>query len=442
MSLMERVERARRGAASARRSEATDATRLKEQVLGMLSADEIASMAATNPERARNEVRSACRRAFEEGAWELVEAQDRSSLVESLVDSMFGFGPIDDLVSDEGVTEIMVNGTTSIYYERDGKLFLGERTFASEEEIRALVDRILGPLGRRIDESSPIVNARLSQGHRVNAVIPPLSLSGTLVTIRKFSDRAMTLADMREKGSFEEPVERALAWAVRLRRSIAVSGGTGSGKTTLLNALSCEIPCDERIVTIEDAAELRFQEHPHVVGFEARPRNAEGLGEVTIRDLVTNALRMRPDRIVVGECRGAEALDMLQSMNTGHDGSLTTLHANSPADAVSRLEMMVRFAADLPVDVIEASIATAIDVIVQTARSLDGSRYVSEIVSVSYDRNERTCRLDPLYARGPLDRTGSWAAEPPWLADAVPFGVASEEEVETWRRTALLPSER
>ena len=438
MSLMERVERAGAALAASPSAGADEASRLKEQVLGILSADEIAAMAASSPERARNEVRSACRRAFENGPWALVDAEGRGRLVEGLVDSMFGFGPIEALVADEGVTEIMVNGTASVYCERDGKLLPAEASFSSDEEIRTLIDRILGPLGRRIDESSPMVNARLPQGHRVNAVIPPLSLSGPVVTIRKFADRSMTLSDMVERGSFDGSVARALAWAVRSRTSIAVSGGTGSGKTTLLNALSCEIPHDERIITIEDAAELRFQEHPHVVGLEARPRNAEGLGEVTIRDLVTNALRMRPDRIIVGECRGSEALDMLQAMNTGHDGSLTTLHANSPSDAVARLGMMVRFAADLPVDVIEASIATAIDVIVQTVRAADGSRYVSEIVSVSYDRDRRACNVETLYARGPLDVCGTWEQEPPWIGRAAPFGLATEEEVAAWRRAARL----
>lgn len=438
MSLRERVERAGGAAAlAAAKADAADASRLKEQVLGIVSADAVATMFAASPERARNEVRSACRRAFEDASWALVDPERRESLAEELVDAMFGLGPIDDLVADETVTEIMVNGTASIYFEREGRLFRADSAFSSEEEIRALVDRIIGPLGRRIDESSPMVNARLPQGHRVNAVIPPLSSPGTLVTIRKFAERSMTLADMRALGSFDEAVERALAWAVRLRRSIAVSGGTGSGKTTLLNALSYEIPHDERIVTIEDAAELRFQDHPHVVGLEARPRNAEGSGEVTIRDLVTNALRMRPDRIIVGECRGAEALDMLQAMSTGHDGSLTTLHANAPNEAVFRLGTMVRYVVDLPVDVIEASIAMALDVIVQTARALDGSRYVSDVVSVSYDAERRSCATELLYARGPLDERGSWVREPPWVADAVLFGVATEQEVEEWRRAAF-----
>lgn len=439
MGLMERVERAEAEATGRPHSGTEGSTRLKERVLGILSADAIATMFAASPERARNEVRSACRMAFENEAWALVDSEERHRLVEELIDTMFGFGPIDDLMKNEDVTEIMVNGTASIYYEQDGKLFLSDSTFSSEEEIRALVDRILGPLGRRIDEASPMVNARLPQGHRVNVVVPPLSISGTLVTVRKFAERSMTLADMREKGSFDEAVAQALAWAVRLRRSIAVSGGTGSGKTTLLNALSYEIPREERIVTIEDAAELRFQEHPHVIGLEARPRNAEGCGEVTIRDLVTNALRMRPDRIIVGECRGAEALDMLQAMNTGHDGSLTTLHANSPAEAVSRLGMMARFAADLPVDVIEASIATALDIIVQTARGMDGSRYVSEIASVKSNGGTKTCVVETLYERGPLETRGRWLQEPPWIKESVAFGLAENKEVEAWRHTALSP---
>ena len=213
-----------------------------------------------------------------------------------------------------------------------------------------------------------------------------------------------------------------------------MSGGTGSGKTTLLNALSCAIPHEERIITIEDSAELRFLEHPHVVRLEARPRNAEGLGEVTIRDLVTNALRMRPDRIVVGECRGAEALDMLQAMNTGHDGSLTTLHANSPEESVARLMTMVRYGADLPVDVIEANIASAIDLVVQTARALDGSRRIAEVVALSYDRERRRCVVEPLFKCGETEACGTWAGAPAWVADLPSRGCAGREEVDAWMR--------
>lgn len=281
-----------------------------------------------------------------------------------------------------------------------------------------------------------MVNARLPEGHRVHVIIPPLALDGPVMTVRKFAKRVMTLDDMVERGSFDERMRTFLVWAVRARKSIAVSGGTGSGKTTLLNALSCELSPEERIITIEDSAELRFLEHPHVVRLEARPRNAEGTGEVTIRDLVTNALRMRPDRIVVGECRGAEALDMLQAMNTGHDGSLTTLHANSPTDVVARLTTMVRYAVDLPVDVIESNVASAFDLIVQTARSLDGTRFVSELAELAYDREKRCCRVHVLYRREPSEREGRWRAFPGWLDGLSDAGIAADGEVEQWKRTS------
>ena len=314
-------------------------------------------------------------------------------------------------------------------------LFTGD---AERDQLRALIDRVLGPLGRRIDEASPMVNARLPEGHRVHVIIPPLALDGPVMTVRKFAKRVMTLDDMVATGSFDEAMRTFLVWAVRARKSIAVSGGTGSGKTTLLNALSCELPPSERIITIEDSAELRFLEHPHVVRLEARPRNAEGTGEVTIRDLVINALRMRPDRIVVGECRGAEALDMLQAMNTGHDGSLTTLHANSPADVVSRLATMVRYAVDLPVDVIESNVASAFEVVVQTARALDGSRFVSDVAELVYDGGKRCCRVRPLFMRGLAERVGRWVALPAWIDEVADIGVAEREEVERWKRTSCL----
>lgn len=439
MSLLERVERAGNGACLREGTEAAlglDA--LKEQVQAIVSADEVAALQAENPGRARSEVRSACRRVFEGLAWAGVAVEQRARLEGELLDAVFGFGPLEGLLADDAVTEIMVNGPQSVFFERDGRLFRSEQRFADEGQLRALVDRVLGPLGRRIDESSPMVNARLPQGHRVHVVIPPLALDGPVLTIRKFARRVMTLADMQALGSFDGAMRQFLTWAVRARKSVAVSGGTGSGKTTLLNALSCAIPHEERIITIEDSAELRFLEHPHVVRLEARPRNAEGLGEVTIRDLVTNALRMRPDRIVVGECRGAEALDMLQAMNTGHDGSLTTLHANSPADVVSRLATMVRYAVDLPVDVIDSNVASAFEVVVQTARALDGSRFVSDVAELVYDGGKRCCRVRPLFMRGLAERVGRWVALPAWIDEVADIGVAEREEVERWKRTSCL----
>lgn len=416
---------------------------LKEQLWRHISSDELARLVADNPLRAENEIRSICRQVFAQGmvpgAGSASDAQ-RKALVKALLDSLFGLGPIEELLSDAEVTEVMVNGCHSIYGERGGVLFRSAKTFASDDEVRALIDRIIGPLGRRIDESSPMVDARLPEGHRVHAIIPPLALDGPTLTIRKFTSKVITLDDMVRLGTMDQSMRVFLRWAVRMRVSIAVSGGTGTGKTTLLNALSCEIAPEERILTIEDSAELRFLEHPHVVRLEARPANAEGTGRVTIRDLVVNALRMRPDRIVVGECRGPEALDMLQAMNTGHAGSMTTLHANSPADAMSRLTIMVRYAANLPVDVIEQQAASAIDLVLQLSRAPSGQRYLSHVVSVGYDRDARAMRIKPLFRREYLDEPGKWRALPGWLPRLERAGVATGEEVESWKRKIGLPA--
>lgn len=400
--------------------------------------DEIASLMASNPLKAENEVRTACAEVFSHDPWLASSETEREYLTSALVDSVFGLGPLESMLSDESITEIMVNGCNSLFIERDGKLTRQPDAFSSDEQVRALIDRIIGPLGRRIDESSPTVNARLFQGHRVHAVIPPIAIDGPVLTIRKFRDHVILLEEMVASGSFDSLVRSFFVWAVRSRKNMAISGGTGSGKTTLLNALSCCILPDERIVTIEDSAELRFFEHPHVVRLEARPRNAEGFGEITIKDLVINALRMRPDRIVVGECRGEEAFDMLQAINTGHDGSLTTLHANSPDDAVLRLEAMVRYAGDLPVDVIEAQIASALDCIVQIARAPDGRRYVSEISEVSYSRQERRVDLRPLFKRDVDENSASWLSAPSWIDQLPSRGTCTEEEVGEWKRKACL----
>jgi len=370
--------------------------------------------------------------------WAYAEHETLDSLVDQLLDALFGYGVLEDMLADESITEIIANGPYRVFFEREGKLEPSARTFTDEAELRALVDRILGPLGRRIDEASPMVNARLPQGHRVNVVVPPVALDGPYLTIRKFSEHVITLEEMQESGSIDAALREFLIWAVRARKSIAVCGGTGSGKTTLLNALSCVIPPGERIVTIEDSAELRFWSHPDVARLEARPRNAEGMGEVTIRDLVINALRMRPDRIIVGECRGAEALDMLTAMNTGHDGSLTTLHANSPEESISRLTTMVRYVADLPVDVIEANIASAIDLVVQTQRMMDGKRRVTEVVSFSFDRSAGRCATEPIYARAADGVSSEWRMAPQWLDRAVHDGIASQKEVERWKHACSL----
>ena len=433
MSLYERVQRAGNTSAEKPVTSADLLGKLKAEVQETVSIDELARLSDENPERARNEVRSACRRAFEGADWAYVSLAERGELVERLLDALFGFGVLEDMLADETITEIIANGPNKLFYERDGKLVPSKRRFSDVAELRALIDRILGPLGRRIDEASPMVNARLPQGHRVNVVVPPIALDGPYVTIRKFTEHVITLEEMEESGSIDAQLRQFLIWAVRMRKSIAVCGGTGSGKTTLLNALSCVIPHEERIVTIEDSAELRFFNHPDVARMEARPQNAEGTGEVTIRELVINALRMRPDRIVVGECRGAEALDMLTAMNTGHDGSLTTLHANSPAESISRLTTMVRYVADLPVDVIEANIASAIDMVVQTQRGMDGARHVTEVVTFSFDAEKGRCVTHPVYERRSGER-GEWKHFPVWIDAVSETGVADESEVEEWKR--------
>ncbi len=411
---------------------------LKSQVRSMISLDDIALIARDNPLRARSELKRACMQAFEQDCWVLTGQAQRERLIQRFMDETFGMGPLESLLADDSITEVMINGPDHIFYERAGKIFASDQMFADAEQLRALIDRILGPLGRRIDEASPLVNARLPEGHRVHAVIPPLALDGPVVTIRKFSKEIITLDDMVESGSVESEVAHLLTWSVLARKNVAVSGGTGSGKTTLLNALSAKIPDQERIITIEDSAELRFLTHPHVVRLEARPRNAEGFGEITIRDLMINALRMRPDRIIVGECRSGEALDMLQAMTTGHDGSLTTLHANSPADAVSRLATMVRYAVDLPVDVIEATIASAFDLVIQTARAMDGRRFVSQVAQYRFDREKRLCETVLLYERHVAEERGCWFAEPSWLDEAVAHTRLKAEEVKAWRRRVSL----
>lgn len=307
---------------------------------------------------------------------------ERQRLFEEVCAEIRGFGPIEPLLQDPTVSEVMVNGPRSVYVEQQGKLRKTDVAFDDDEHVMRIIDRIVAPLGRHIDESSPMVDARLPDGSRVNAIIPPLSLVGPTITVRKFSKTPFTVDDLIRFGTMTPEIAEFLKACVRARLNIIVSGGTGSGKTTLLNVLSSFIPNDERIVTIEDAAELQLRQD-HVVRLESRPANIEGKGAVKIRDLVTNALRMRPDRIVVGECRGAEALDMLQAMNTGHDGSLTTGHANSPRDILSRLETMVLMAGmDLPLRAIREQVAAAMDVIVQQARLRDGTRRITNITEV------------------------------------------------------------
>lgn len=315
-------------------------------------------------------------------------ASERAALTREIEDDALGLGPIQRLLDDDDVSEIMVNHPSQIFVERKGKLTLADESFASEDQLRRVIERIVGKVGRRIDESSPLVDARLTDGSRVNAVIPPLAVRGSSLTIRKFAKKALSIQDLINYGSMSPELAELLELCVRGRLNILVSGGTGTGKTTLLNVLSSFIPEDERIVTIEDAIELKLQQ-AHVVQLEARPANIEGRGEVTIRDLVKNSLRMRPDRVVIGECRSGEALDMLQAMNTGHDGSISTLHANSPRDCIARLETLVLMAGmDLPLRAIREQIGSAVDMIVQISRLRDGSRritYVTELVGVKDD---------------------------------------------------------
>lgn len=409
---------------------------LRSGVGSHLSSSDMGALITRNPLQARNENTQVCKRVCEERPWLAPTNRERDILINRYLDSVFGLGPLEELLADERITEIMVNGSDALFYEADGVLYRSKNCFKNDSEVNALIDRIISPLGRRIDETSPMVNARLKQGHRVNAIIPPLSLDGPILTIRKFREQFFSLEDMRDLGSFDNDVLTFLRWAVQRRRNIAVSGGTGSGKTTLLNALSACIPPTERIITIEDSAELRFTTHPHVIRLEARPKNIEGFGEVTIKDLVINALRMRPDRIVVGECRGSEALDMLQAMNTGHDGSLTTLHANAPKEAISRLTTMVRYGVDLPVEVIELQIAEALDLVVQTNRDPAGKRYITEIVGYSYNAAEKRCETKSYFKRAFWHDQGTWIAFPSWLDTLPEFALATEEEVERWKQRA------
>jgi pilus assembly protein CpaF len=307
---------------------------------------------------------------------------ERTRMFESIAADILGFGPLEALLNDQEISEIMVNGPRMVYIERKGKLVKSDVTFQNEAHVLRVIDRIVAPLGRRIDESSPMVDARLPDGSRVNAVIRPISLLGPVISIRKFRKEGLTIDDLVRFGSLSREMAEFLGACVRARLNVVVSGGTGSGKTTTLNILSSFIPEDERIITVENAAELQLRQE-HVIPLESRPPNVEGRGEITIRDLVINCLRMRPERIVVGECRGGETLEMLQAMNTGHDGSMTTLHANSPRDTIARIETMCLMSGmDLPVRAIREQIASAINLIVQQARLKDGTRKIVNITEV------------------------------------------------------------
>ena len=355
---------------------------LKTRVQNKLLSELDPSMDITRTE----EVRRTIQDLFEQILAEeniVLSRPERARLFEQIAAEILGFGPLQPLLEDDTITEIMVNGAKNIYIERKGRVHRVPVTFENNDHVMRIIDRIVAPLGRRIDESSPYVDARLPDGSRVNAVIPPLSLVGPVLTIRKFSRNPITVEQLIQFGSITQEAMQFLKACVESRLNIVISGGTGSGKTTFLNILSGFIPSDERILTIENAAELQLRQE-HVVTLESRPPNIEGRGEITIRNLVVNSLRMRPDRIIVGEARGGEALDMLQAMNTGHDGSMTTAHSNSPRDTLSRLETMVMMAGmELPVRAIREQVSSAIDLIVHQERMRDGTRKVVNITEVS-----------------------------------------------------------
>jgi pilus assembly protein CpaF len=332
------------------------------------------------PDALRDRVRDDIRTSLGDEAG--ISRDDRERLISEISDDILGHGPLERLLADDSVTEIMVNGPFDIWVERQGRLYETNVRFNDDSHLRRIINKMVAQVGRRIDESSPMVDARLPDGSRVNAIIPPLSLSGPLVTIRKFSRKRLDMQEMIKLGTLSEETVVFLRCCVAAQLNVLISGGTGSGKTTLLNALSAAIPDSDRIVTIEDAAELQLNQK-HVLRLEARPKNIEGAGEIAIRDLVRNSLRMRPDRIIVGEVRGAEALDMLQAMNTGHDGSLSTVHANAPRDALARIETMVLMAGfELPIRAIRHQVASALDLLVHLERLEDGSRRVTAITEV------------------------------------------------------------
>jgi pilus assembly protein CpaF len=354
---------------------------LKSRIQNRLIAELDPRMDLSNADEVRRTVEETFTSVLESESIVLTRVE-RLRLFEAISAEILGFGPIEPLLNDDSVSEIMVNGPKQVYVERKGRLELTDVQFQDDDHVMRVIDRIVSPLGRRIDESSPMVDARLPDGSRINAIIPPISLVGPVLTIRKFARDPLTTDDLVRFGTITPEIVAFLDACVKARLNVVVAGGTGSGKTTTLNVLSSFIPSDERIVTIENAAELQLRQD-HVVTLESRPPNIEGRGEVTIRDLVINSLRMRPERIVVGECRGGESLDMLQAMNTGHDGSMTTLHSNTPRDTLSRLETMVLMAGvDLPVRAIREQIAAAINVIVQQSRMKDGSRRITAITEV------------------------------------------------------------
>jgi pilus assembly protein CpaF len=361
-------------------SRAAELAKLKEYLITAISR-ELESQPPTSENR-RQIITKSLQQAYQSTKLQLPTTL-RDQLFHEILDDLLGFGPLQPLLDDNSITEIMVNGANKVFVERKGKLSKTNVTFENDLAVLRLIEKIILPLGRRIDADSPSVDARLPDGSRVNAVIPPVAIDGPTITIRKFNQEKLSIQQLIDYGSITKSMAEFIRACVIARLNIVISGGTGSGKTTLLNVLSSYIPGDERIVTIEDAAELKLQQD-HIVRLETKAPNSEGRNAVSIRDLVRNSLRMRPDRIIVGECRGGEALDMLQAMNTGHDGSLTTLHANTPRDALSRLETMALMAGmDLPIKVLREQIASAVDLIIQQSRLRDGTRKVTAITEVA-----------------------------------------------------------
>jgi pilus assembly protein CpaF len=366
---------------------------IKQRIQNRLLSELDPSMDISRKDEVRRQIQELFSAILQEEGMVLSKTE-RERLFESIVADILGLGPLEPLLDDEDVTEIMVNGPKNVFVERAGKVSLSGVTFESEEHVLRVIDRIVAPLGRRVDESSPLVDARLQDGSRVNVVIRPIALCGPTITIRKFSKDPFGVQDLIRFGTMTREMAKFLRACVVAALNMIISGGTGSGKTTTLNVMSSFIPNDERIITVENAAELQLQQE-HVVPLESRPPNIEGKGEITIRDLVINCLRMRPERIVVGECRGAEALDMLQAMNTGHDGSLTTLHANTPRDALARLEVMSMMAGmELPTRAIREQVSSAVDVIVQQTRMRDGSRRITHVTEVQGMEGEMVTLTD------------------------------------------------
>jgi len=353
--------------------------RIHERLLNVL---DLSLIGTIEEDQAREQIRSTGRRLLDEGSAPL-SVEQRERIIQFIEDEVMGLGPLEPLLGDNKIADILVNGPHQVYIERHGRLELTDVRFNDDNHLMNIIDRIVSGIGRRVDESSPMVDARLADGSRVNAIIPPLAIDGPMMSIRRFSVERLAMEDLIDYGSLTEAAAKVLKAVVKGRLNVLISGGTGAGKTTLLNVMSGYIPHEERIVTVEDSAELQMQQ-PHVVRLETRPPNIEGKGEVTARDLVKNSLRMRPDRIVVGEVRGHEALDMLQAMNTGHDGSLTTVHANTPRDALSRIESMVSMTGiNFPTKVLREQIASAVHVVVQVARHEDGRRRMMSIAEIN-----------------------------------------------------------